>query len=684
MELFPTFLLLLLFYSIVASLKTDAQYDEDIRKRMDLQPLYEHNLIGNSKKWTFRSKEKSDYLRILYEESGWVLVGGRETLYNISVRDFSYTKVLKGWQEEKENKNVCNALDKKKYCSNYVSLAVRLSDDRLLVCGTNAGLTSPTCRILRHSNSKKVLREENGMKWYAVAPFYPDDSFSYVYTGNQIFTAAMVYVDWTNAVIAKAIVPKSDDKEIQGLYTETTFADAATVHSFIDYENAYFLYRKGKNSQTSRIARICINDRGSYKNKDGGLPLWTSFVSIPIRCCIQRATYTFCFDKILGASGLQIGRLHPSLDSSKKLLYGLFESESSVYGGTAVCVFDKLSIDKGYDTVDAPKVMCPNNSQELTDRELTKRVNYREKIKKKVDHLTQSVPLLLQRDGSRFTAIDVDWGAKSVWEGQVDVLYLGTADGFLVKAINSHSTDIRPIIVERIAVLNERIISVKVLKNEKVILVLGKSVVKKISFSRCSQYLSCGRCVKARDPYCSWTGDECANSMTGKQNLRLGKVEDCNDDSIKTDSTNGNEKELKFRETSTRIESEYSGNEMAIAIVLSIILSSIVSCIAGYIIANCRLKHRTKSTLRNSPSEKEVIVNQYEDIPRTQSTTLSNGDKSNLAKHNANNSNLTTPSGTLSRPTLPFRGTSPPAVNPTNYMIHRPPKDTNSVKQVYL
>lgn len=226
-------------------------------------------------------------------------------------------------------------------------------------------------------------------------------------------------------------------------------------------------------------------------------------------------------------------QLHPSLDSSKKLLYGLFESESSVYGGTAVCVFDKHSIEKGYQTVDAPNVICPNNSQELTDRELAKRNNYRERIKKKVDHLTKGIPLLLQRDGSRFTAIDVDWGVKSVWEGKVDVLYLGTADGFLVKAINSHSTDIQPIIVERVAVLKERILNIKVLKNENVVLVQGKTIVKKISFSRCSKYSSCGHCVAARDPYCSWVDEQCTNSMTGKQNLRLGEVEDCfNDNSI--------------------------------------------------------------------------------------------------------------------------------------------------------
>lgn len=44
MELFPTFLILLL--SIVASFQTDSQDDKDIRKRMDLKPICEHKLIG--------------------------------------------------------------------------------------------------------------------------------------------------------------------------------------------------------------------------------------------------------------------------------------------------------------------------------------------------------------------------------------------------------------------------------------------------------------------------------------------------------------------------------------------------------------------------------------------------------------------------------------------------------------
>lgn len=130
------------------------------------------------------------------------------------------------------------------------------------------------------------------------------------FSGNQIFTATKVYAAWANAVIAKKIILKSDE-QIRGLFTDgRIFADSVTVHSFIEDDFVYFLYRKGQNSQTSKLSRICINDKGSYKNKNWGEPLWTSFVSVPIRCCIQRLTYTFCFDKVLGASGLQIGRVY--------------------------------------------------------------------------------------------------------------------------------------------------------------------------------------------------------------------------------------------------------------------------------------------------------------------------------------------------------------------------------------
>lgn len=97
-----------------------------------------HKFLGNA---TY-----PDHFTILHQDSDYFLLGGRNLVYNLSVHDLSESKEWRmTWPSTEAHSQLCLLKGKgDDDCQNYIRILVSLSDERLLMCGTNS--YKPLCR----------------------------------------------------------------------------------------------------------------------------------------------------------------------------------------------------------------------------------------------------------------------------------------------------------------------------------------------------------------------------------------------------------------------------------------------------------------------------------------------------------------------------------------------------------
>lgn len=120
----------------------------------------------------------------------------------------------------------------------------------------------------------------------------------------------------------------------------------------------------------------------------------------------------------------------------------------------------------------------------------------------------------------RFTQITVDPQVKTPGGKTYDVLFIGTDNGKVIKAINAESADskdkVSPVVIEEIQAFpaNVPVRGIKVVRSSQIgdgledgrLVVVADSQVQALRLHRCysDRILSCGECVALQDPYCAW------------------------------------------------------------------------------------------------------------------------------------------------------------------------------------
>ncbi|MGH0184311.1 UNVERIFIED_CONTAM: hypothetical protein FKN15_014597 [Acipenser sinensis] len=133
-----------------------------------------------------------------------------------------------------------------------------------------------------------------------------------------------------------------------------------------------------------------------------------------------------------------------------------------------------------------------------------------------MDGVIRSQPLLLKRN-ARYTQIAVHrvQGIDQAY----DVLFLGTDDGKLHKAINVNN---KMHIIEEMELFDKpQPVQNIILDSKKGLLYISSySGLVEVPVANCSNYLSCGECVLSRDPYCVWSGRRCRDVRQASPNSR--------------------------------------------------------------------------------------------------------------------------------------------------------------------
>uniref|UniRef100_A0A915L2U6 Semaphorin-1A n=1 Tax=Romanomermis culicivorax TaxID=13658 RepID=A0A915L2U6_ROMCU len=141
------------------------------------------------------------------------------------------------------------------------------------------------------------------------------------------------------------------------------------------------------------------------------------------------------------------------------------------------------------------------------------------------------------------------------------------------------------------------------------LIIISRDEVKTAPLHFCANKTNCGACVRLRDPYCAWDADNgnCIAVTNGRwpkdrnliQNVLTGQARNCPSGDLDIEFYNINE--LYAPSTSndfSQMPGAYSAESMALAVVLTITLASVLGFFVGYRLASSS-NWRQNSTNQN-------------------------------------------------------------------------------------
>ncbi|XP_063395309.1 semaphorin-1A-like [Cydia fagiglandana] len=505
-----------------------------------------------------------DHFRILDKDDFSIIVGGRNTVYNLSLYDLSENLDQRlEWNSTDAHTELCQLKGKSlDECQNYPRVAAR-SHGRLLVCGTNA--FKPLCRRYARHPPTQHLEEFDGT---GRCPYDPQHNSTAIFADGQLYTATAADFSGTDPLIYRE--PVRTERSDLRLLNDPSFvgAVASTSHVYFFYRETAVEYMNCGKSVYSRVARVCLKDKGGPHTFSDR---WTSFMKTRLNCSMS-GEYPFYFDEIQATTEL-INGIYGSGSSRNDIIYAVFTTPQNAIGGSAVCAFAMRDILDAFegpfkgqesmnsnwlplekDKVPEPRPgACVEDSRTLSDSGVNF-IKTHPLMDKSVSSFLQRPILTRVSLQYRFSAIAVHPQVQAMNGNKYDVIYVGTDDGRVIKAVNvaandgvfDSSTDeysrnpVRTAVISEVQVLPQGVPIKQMhvaLTTEKLIIASG-DIIKAVSLSHCGNVQSCRECVALQDPHCAWDSkqQQCAwvgnrqfpNPERFLQNVENGKTEICN------------------------------------------------------------------------------------------------------------------------------------------------------------
>ncbi|KAJ0057016.1 hypothetical protein NL108_000850 [Boleophthalmus pectinirostris] len=434
-------------------------------------------------------------------------------------------------------------------CGNFIRVVQPYNRTHMFMCGS--GAYSPVCVYInrgRRPERYRVAVDRAGgdtlhlqlhfltpeeSRSAAALPTYPEES-----QYQELFSG--MYIDFmgTDAAIFRSLTKRNavrTDQHNSKWLSEPIFIDAHLIPDGTDPNDAklYFFFRERltdnsgntKNIHTM-VARVCPNDIGGQRSL---VNKWTTFLKARMVCSVleEDGTETH-FDELESVFLLET-------DQPKGLLvFGVFTSTSSVFKGSAVCMYnmaDILTVFNGpFAHRDGPNFQwvafqgripyprpgtCPGGAftpdiqttKEFPDDVVTFVRNH--PVMFNSIYPVGRRPLVVRTGADyKYTAVVVDQVAAA--DGNYQVLFLGTDKGTIQKVIvlPTNQTLQEDLILEELEVFKQQLY------------VSSEFGVSQVSLHRCQAYgEACADCCLARDPYCAWDGLSCSRFYpTGKRN----------------------------------------------------------------------------------------------------------------------------------------------------------------------
>ncbi|KAM7302976.1 semaphorin-1A [Ixodes scapularis] len=477
----------------------------------------------------------AESLRLLLVERDNVLVGGRDYLYNLSLRTLDQLGNI-SWPSYGGLDYACPALQAKvdPNCANYIRIAKRISRNGFLVCGTNA--YSPRCREYKYSDTEGYTwkTEVDGKN---LCPYNRNQSAVMLLLGNRQIAGVSAHTTPKKLPMLTGMSLRTKLNDWKYLS-----ADAQFVAAFAVEEYAYFFMTETaleKESCGPRVAstvvRVCGNDPGGAPPHEW---MWTTFQKARL-CCSLNGTHPLDFSHIQSISPV-LTRWNDAF-----VLYAAFNVRDSPFEASAVCAFSIEDIDRSFRDGKSNQSGCSGKSPVVANSSTTSTPLERYDPLSKVDVTNYLNKPVLAHVGFdyRYTSLTIDPQVRSANGKRYDVFFVGTSHGHIIKAINIGAKEVSTVVIEDIVVFpaEEPVVELKVVRRRQLMTLLATSHVEVVSvpLDNCNWTVrTCTQCVGLQDPYCVWdkaTG-KCRSLVDGEppkgviQEVLTGHSMECPDE----------------------------------------------------------------------------------------------------------------------------------------------------------
>uniref|UniRef100_A0A8C9T7U2 Sema domain, immunoglobulin domain (Ig), short basic domain, secreted, (semaphorin) 3B n=1 Tax=Scleropages formosus TaxID=113540 RepID=A0A8C9T7U2_SCLFO len=463
---------------------------------------------------------------LLDEERGRLFVGAKNFLLSLSLDNIAKQEHKIYWPAPVDWREECNwaGKDINMDCVNYVKVLHHYNRTHLYACGT--GAFHPTCAFLEVGQKMEdhIFRMNPSLieDGKGKSPYDPRHAAASVLIGDELYSGVATDLMGRDFTIFRSLGRRTSIRTEQHdsrWLNEPKFVGAFWVPESEnpDDDKIFFFFREtaveaqGLGKATySRIGQLCRNDMGGQRSL---VNKWTTFLKTRLICSVPGSdgsdTY---FDELRDVFLLQ------TRDRKNPLVYTVFSTSSSVFKGSAVCLYTMNDIRRAFlgpfahkegpnyqwvpyqGKVPYPRPgMCPSKtfgSFESTKGfpdDVIQFARHHPLMFNPVYPLKHRPVFLRTNVDYSFTQIAVDRVAAA--DGQYDVMFIGTGSANL---LGFSAASILPCAI----VLNTTTCSV---------LSTGLA---QVPLHRCSIYgKACAECCLARDPYCAWDGTSCTRYL---------------------------------------------------------------------------------------------------------------------------------------------------------------------------
>ncbi|KAL4228059.1 Sema domain [Mactra antiquata] len=302
-------------------------------------------------------KDHVDHFRFLLEEGNFMLIGGRNKVYNISLMTFKEDEDRRlTWKPKVSDENLCNSKSDPKYqskCQNFIQVLGKIDDGKIYVCGTNA--FKPKCRSYEYKEANYPIQipeyvsnhEELGT---GKSPHDPEHNSTSIYTGGKLYSATSADFLGRDPLIMMSenqIILRTAQHD-SNMLSEPHFVSSIEIDDMIYIfmrENAVENINCGK-ATFSRVARVCKQDKGG-QYEDG---VWTSYFKARLNCSLP-GDIPFPFNELHATSSFSQGNYMPTKDNHNRtqMFYGVFNTPDNSIQGSAVCAYVFDDVHKAFE-----------------------------------------------------------------------------------------------------------------------------------------------------------------------------------------------------------------------------------------------------------------------------------------------------------------------------------------------
>uniref|UniRef100_A0A8K9X1X6 Sema domain, immunoglobulin domain (Ig), short basic domain, secreted, (semaphorin) 3B n=1 Tax=Oncorhynchus mykiss TaxID=8022 RepID=A0A8K9X1X6_ONCMY len=499
---------------------------------------------------------------LLDEERGRLFVGSRNFLLSLSLDNIAKQEHKIYWPAPVDWREECNwaGKDINTDCVNYVKMVHHYNRTHLYTCGT--GAFHPTCAFVEvgqkmedHVFRIDPSKMEDGK---GKSPYDPRHPAASVLIGDELYAGVATDLMGRDFTIFRSLGGRPSIRTEQ--HDSRWLNEPKFVGSFWvpesenpDDDKIFFFFREtaveaqglGK-STYSRIGQLCRNDMGGQRSL---VNKWTTFLKTRLICSVPGSdgsdTY---FDELRDVFLLQ------TKDRKNPLVYTVFSTSSSVFKGSAVCIYTMNDIRRAFlgpfahkegpnyqwvpfqGKVPYPRPgMCPSKtfgSFESTKGfpdDVIQFARHHPLMFNPVYPLNRRPVFLRTNVDYSFTQIAVDRVGAA--DGHYDVMFIGTDKGTVLKVISVPKeswNNMEDLLLEELEVFKVRGPCPSFCWRQRRLqqLYVGSDTgLAQVPLHRCSIYgKACAECCLARDPYCAWDGTSCTRYLPNTKRFRRQDV----------------------------------------------------------------------------------------------------------------------------------------------------------------